>query len=347
MRPGAFVQFTHRSVPVYVRVDDATWSFFAADGQLLGRRDYMLSLGREHVVKGRIQEKIDATASSRKAPSSGNPYGRFPEGVVMGILAPYEKMEDLDFLDLTDGLGLRILDQGFIEVYNGYPETLLDEFDTTWQRFSSPTDFRPWSLYTKALVTTDQPPDETTVRATAKALKLPEVNNMPFVFQILDPDKLAVYESRNRKSFDSQKKVMNNNSANEVARLLGLKYDGKGYSYEWLHLIAFSLGGPGGEAQVPYNLVLGTAGANTAMMSIEEFVKRRIKETRCTATISVFRHSPFDKCGWYANKLAYSVKFKGNENSADAEFSPLCPIAPTFDVEELTRQVGQKHGRSR
>lgn len=90
----------------------------------------------------------------------------------------------------------------------------------------------------------------------------------------------------------SQIDVMDKVSPNQAAKELGLEYPGE-KSWEWLHLVAFSISpthidGPSIDSlkliektdqpqQIKENLVLGTAAANTAMLSYETQIKQLMK----------------------------------------------------------------------
>jgi hypothetical protein len=163
----------------------------------------------------------------------------------------------------------------------------------------------------------------------------------------LTPDKLKVIDSWDRKTFDGQKKVMKGNSANDVARLLGLPAIG----YEWLHMIAFSLGGHEGTPQVAKNLVLGTEAANTAMMSLEGFVHSLISKGRYPeAQIVVMRTAPVPKeCAWFAESIQYTIKLSrppGAPIYIRESFNPLLMSAPAFSVEQMARQIRDRELKS-
>ncbi len=93
----------------------------------------------------------------------------------------------------------------------------------------------------------------------------------------------------------SQGDVMDKTSPNKAAKQLGFDCPSK-LSWEWLHLVAFSLGethvgelSKGSKAlirrtgqpqQIRENLVLGTAAANTAMLSFETEIKEQMKQNK-------------------------------------------------------------------
>lgn len=331
-----FVLYKSRHGELYVRVDAEPWTFYRANGTLAPDSEVRTILGRASTSKRLIEQKITEKAAVKRQPSSGNPYGRFPEGVEMGILGRYTDLEDVDFTDLADGLGLRVLDEGWIDVYGGTPPELADEYGHAWNLVSPANAYRPWAIYSKGEIALGAPSADN-VRAVASACGLPAVSN-PAVANTLDKRQLEVIATMNRKDHDSQNKVMRNNSANDVAKMLGLPPVG----WEWLHMIAFTLGGYGGEAQVPENLVLGTAAANTAMMCLEGFVKKMLAKGHFErAEIGVVKPPMAPNCGWITQSIRYSVKFVRTGLPhvwVREEFNPLLTACPTYDVEQMIRQ---------
>lgn len=332
-----FVLYKSRHGELYVRVDAEPWTYYKPNGTLASIGDVGTILGRAASAKRLIQQKITEKAAVKRQPSNGNPYGRFPEGVEMGILGRYTDMEDVDFTGLADGLGLRVLDEGWIEVYGGAPAELTDEYGHKWNLVSPANAYRPWAIYSKGDIAALGAPSADNVRAVANACKLPDVTNAA-VTNTLDKRQFDVICTMNRKDHASQNTVMKNNSANDVAKMLGFPAVG----WEWLHLIAFTLGGNEGEAQVPENLVLGTAAANTAMMCLEGFVKKMLSKGHFEkAEIGVVKLPMAPKCGWITQNIGYTVKFvRGGLPHVwvRENFNPLTTACPTYDIEEMIRQ---------
>jgi len=343
-----FVLFSTRRGTLYVRIDQLPWTYYEANGSVAGAETAEYVRGRPLAADRLIRESIDATVSLRRQPARGNPYGRFPEGTIVGILGCYSEMEEVDFLQLTDGLGLRILNEGLIVAYNGFPPRLTDEWDRTWILLSAPTEYRPWAIYAQDIDYLEAPPipSSDVILAAKTASGLPEVRPYPATIT-LDWKKLEVIGTLDRRSFDDQKKVMKNNSAREVAMLLGLPTER--IEWEWLHLVAFSLGGHMGNPQVPENLILGTAAANTWMMMVEQFVRRHAaKSTYKSVTVVVSRHCPHPNCGWLASNINYLIQFKRSPGMAPKyvreSFNPLLPIAPDFVLKEMGEQLDSFRG---
>jgi hypothetical protein len=333
-----FVEFSNRRGTLYVRVDASPWTYYKADGGGASTGEIGNVRGRGSSADKIIQGKIDATVSVKKAPSHGNPYGRFPEDTTVAILGEYQAMEDVDFTKLSDGLGLRVLDEGFLGIFGGCPETLEDEWGRKWQRLADRTDYRPWGIY----VPEGQPlalqvaVDKDVLLAARHTCKLPEIK--PYTSHTtLTPDNLKVIQTLDRKTFSSQKTVMKNNSAADVAELIGYP---RSTGWEWLHLVAFSM--KGGEAQAPDNLVLGTEAANTAMMLVEQFVKDQVDRGRCeSATIAVGRDCPLNTCGWYTTNIHYTVKLVkfGRPHYLRESFNPFTLMSPAYVLKQITGQL--------
>jgi hypothetical protein len=161
---------------------------------------------------------------------------------------------------------------------------------------------------------------------------------------------------------ESQKSVMNNNSANDVAGYLGIKYDD--LDYEWLHLSAFSFGKPTNldTAQSMDNLVLGTSAANSQMLLFETQIQNmlRIDGGVYDATINVVADYPVhiyindDTNGyvsWYVEKITYNVKFSPSGGSVgkkrrlrpDLQFSvvfnPFQTVTPTVAEQLIVKAL--------
>ncbi len=336
-----FIELTNRRGTLFVRIDQEPWTYYTASGTAASKVTADTVRGRGTMADKLIQGKIDARANVRRAPSKGNPYGRFPEGTEVGILGEYNDMHDIEFTELTDGMGMRVLNEGFIKIYNGYPAKLTDEWDRHWLQCAAPTTFRPFAVYVQGLeeIALKSLPSNEAVKAIKKVCGLPDVK--PFPSHItLTPSALKVIQTLDRKTFDSQKKVMKNNSAAEVAALLGLD---KTVSWEWLHLVAFSLGGHQGEAQIPENLVLGTAAANTAMMLVESWIKEQVEYGRWdTATLVVHRVCPVQDCGWFCTEIGYTVKLSskfGKPVYARERFNPFLIVSPGFVLKQMMDQL--------
>jgi hypothetical protein len=138
-----------------------------------------------------------------------------------------------------------------------------------------------------------------------------------------------------------QKTVMNGNSANTVAAKLNLPKLKPKFSYEWLHLVAHSLGPSEGNStpQNIDNLILGTSAANTQMLMHEGLIQRETLGNKLTVDINVivdcFKIGENLYTKWLATKIIYKYKIMSAESttpiySETINFNPFHSITPTF-----------------
>jgi hypothetical protein len=121
-----------------------------------------------------------------------------------------------------------------------------------------------------------------------------------------------------------QNGAMGNISASEAASDSGYNSGG----WEWLHLIAFTLGGIG-ETKInhPDNLVAGTVGANRVHKVIEDTIKRLLTNT-ITYAVHVRACAHIKPNSYHlCTKLEYGLKFRlgmiGEENNYHFKIDPL------------------------
>lgn len=150
----------------------------------------------------------------------------------------------------------------------------------------------------------------------------------------------------------TQSAVMGNVSPNAAAKALKL---GDG-AWEWLHLVAFSIkqthvssvsaqslklmDRTNQPQQIRENLVLGSAGANTAMLTYESLIKNFMKE-RPNWTLDLFvsadiKHAKVDGVTIpVANRIDYHFQFRTEDGEVTPPvilaFSPLDPTKPTLE----------------
>ena len=119
-----------------------------------------------------------------------------------------------------------------------------------------------------------------------------------------------------------QNAAMGNISAKDAAGDAGYV---DGY-WEWLHLIAFTLGGINeNKINHPENLVAGTLGANRVHKVLEDTIKRLIVDDH-TKKILVFARAHILASSYHlCNKLEYRLKFdyKGSAKEFSFEINPL------------------------
>ena len=119
----------------------------------------------------------------------------------------------------------------------------------------------------------------------------------------------------------TQKSVMNNVSAAEEAKSLGINI-AEPREWHWCHLIAHSMGALG-NPQVPENLVAGTAACNGAMAHLEMAIKQYVKDTE--KDLSVIVTAQLIGATHVANRITYRVDELQSGKSAIFYFHPLNP----------------------
>ncbi|MBN1696462.1 MAG: hypothetical protein JW881_03005 [Spirochaetales bacterium] len=158
------------------------------------------------------------------------------------------------------------------------------------------------------------------------------------------------WSGRDRKPL-TQDEVMNNCSANEIAFALGLERhiapnstpvtnnnSCDNFGYEWLHLVAHSLGPAAGLNNNPQhkkNLVIGTKAANTLMINHEQIVKiLALNGFDVTLTVKAI---PFEKTIggeyplWIVKDIEYIYEVKGHpELSNVVHIDPFLKTTPSL-----------------
>jgi hypothetical protein len=175
-----------------------------------------------------------------------------------------------------------------------------------------------------------------------------------FTHQVIRTGDLKAW--RNIKRSPQQYTVMNNNSATDIAVALGLPNPQEGkyqLSYEWLHLIAYSMG-PAKYQQTPQNsenLVLGTTACNTMMMAYENLIKSQVKkedylEINVKKTLVYLGKTKNKKkdvyASWLASRIEYTYCIINDGEIKFVEtiaFDPFQRIVPSFGEYKLIRKV--------
>lgn len=161
----------------------------------------------------------------------------------------------------------------------------------------------------------------------------------------------------------TQSLVMDNTSPNQAANQLKLDCPNE-RSWEWLHLVAFSIGethvdslSEKSEAmiekyeqvqQIKENLVLGTAAANTAMLSFEDCIKKQMKKRkglRINLMASARKEDMIVKNGSkkkvtipVGDLIKYHFQFFDDDNN----YSP--PIMISFNLQEHEKPTYSEYG---
>ncbi len=133
-------------------------------------------------------------------------------------------------------------------------------------------------------------------------------------------------------------------SAGEVAQNAGFDPN-EGLGWEWLHLIAHSMGGIDVHGpQVADNLVAGTSECNTQMIVVEEFLKDYVVRNKGRATLVVFADM-YDPVRHIGNRITYDF-YVSNERGEPVEvyhwiFDPLSRTNPIIAQNRTLRTAGR------
>ncbi len=147
-----------------------------------------------------------------------------------------------------------------------------------------------------------------------------------------------------QKRVRSQAQVMGASAGDAVANAGYDPREGKGW--EWLHLIAHSMGGITGQGpQVAGNLVAGTSECNTQMIIVEEFIKDHIERWGGYAAlvVSVRMHDAARHIGAQIN---YDFELYNATDPAPVavyhwHFDPLSRDQPLVSSNRLVRTAGR------
>ncbi len=107
--------------------------------------------------------------------------------------------------------------------------------------------------------------------------------------------------------------------------------------WEWLHLVAFSMGGIEGIPQQASNLVAGTYHANTEMMLYENAVKKLIEDYKEPLDVSIKAHLIMHT--HTSDRIVYTIRRNvkgGTERTCTLETNPLAFFQPASGLERMT-----------
>ncbi len=144
-----------------------------------------------------------------------------------------------------------------------------------------------------------------------------------------------------------QNKVMGASAA-DVAENAGFDRD-DGRGWEWLHLIAYSMGGLEVHGpQVSGNLVAGTSECNTQMIIVEEFLKDQVQKNSGPAKLFV-KVLMFDEERHIGNTIGYDFELYNSKREPIAvyhwDFDALSRRNPLASANRSTRYAGREvHG---
>lgn len=169
--------------------------------------------------------------------------------------------------------------------------------------------------------------------------------------QVITPDRLKTWSGRKRQDYGGQQgQVMGGVSAATAVKYAfqvgaGIPEQAKKLSdhdWEWLHLVAFSMGGIDSIPQQAANLVVGTYHANTEMILYENAIKRLVEEggplgVRVRARLILHSH--------VSDRIEYTVVRRptvGVPREVTFHTNPLAFYEPASGLEKLTYEALKK-----
>ncbi len=304
-----------------------------------GRRDKPLAFSLDHY------RQINGKQSSRTASDVYNPFGRFDSaGTISAFIPSSWLLEDggqgvLESLSAKDG-SFKAITNYSDRLVNGYPDRVRVEGGEILH-LSNVSQLG--ATYSNVVMGTDR---ATQIREagnaadlglrTAPSDELKEARNSS-----IDKESIEYWSGRDRS--EDQKAVMGA-SAGEVAANAG--YDAKeGKGWEWLHLIAHSMGGietigP----QVAGNLVVGTSECNTQMIIVEEFLKDVVTRYKLRGRLHVMARM-IDRERHIADRIGYDFIVYAPDGEHLVvfhwEFDPLSRTQPLVQENRTSRYVGR------
>lgn len=169
-------------------------------------------------------------------------------------------------------------------------------------------------------------------------------SNYKTIFTTISGTTISIMDKKKRNP--SQETLMNKNSANDIAEELGL--DIENYKYEWLHLVAFSMGlsSDGSTVDTPQkieNLVLGTEAANTAMLMYETALKNIVLSRKKNIQIEVRANKCLELqtgiyTSWIAQEIIYEAKIN-NKTLLSITFNPFQAVDPCKAESIIVKEV--------
>jgi hypothetical protein len=158
----------------------------------------------------------------------------------------------------------------------------------------------------------------------------------------IEPSSLRAWSGKKRKI--SQADVMGA-SAGDAAENAGFDRN-EGQGWEWLHLIAHSMGGIESRGpQVPDNLVAGTSECNSQMIVTEEWIKDVITKSGGHAALSVIVDM-FDAQRHIGRRIGYDFELYNEKGGPTAvyhvEFDPLSRRQPLAQINREERYAARE-----
>ena len=262
------------------------------------------------------------SGSSRGPSDVYNPFGRFRAGLgsfyPSSALNPGARDAVLKGLQDKDSSYRPVLSvpKPVVLTRSGYPQTVVVEDDVVLH-YEAENDYG--AIYGEAGAQTNGMATLDEKRATdpsALGLTTPLDTFRVAVNEQLSADELRAWSGRER-SVDQG--VVMGASAGDAAQSAGFaRNEGKGW--EWLHLIAHSMGGMQVKGpQVAENLVAGTSECNSQMIVVEEFLKDYVTTNEGRAAL-VVQAEMFDARRHIGRTIVYDFEFYNSKNEPVAVY---------------------------
>ena len=283
-------------------------------------------------------------AAARAATDHYNPFGRFDSSAGMVAYLPGSNMPqdavDRALAHLREAVphlaGVQSVSSGMV---NGYPRTVTTA-DGTVLEITSATMLG--AMYSnRPGVNRRATQDLSRVSDPAATGVIAGNERVKVAQNELTPESLAFWSGEKRS--EQQAQVMGGSAA-DVAASAGYAAN-EGLGWEWLHLIAHSMGGMQKVGpQVPENLVAGTSECNTQMIIVEEFIKDLVRRGQ-RARLAVFARMA-DPVRHIADRITYDFLILDKANQPiDAfhwEFDPLNRNQPIVEENRGLRYVARE-----
>jgi hypothetical protein len=291
-------------------------------------------------------EQWTSMHSSSSSPASHdiyNPFGRFDTGAAEVAFIPSPKFSDAEAATLVRQLDEKIRTLQTIKTRgpggsHGYPKSILSTSDTVLYLIGVSEFGALYGPPAKSAIAQRDPRVEESVALLRIVEAAPEFK---IVENRVTQEDVRYWEGRDRER--SQVAVMGSSAA-DVAENAG--YDrNEGLGWEWLHLIAHSMGGveyigP----QVASNLVVGTSECNTQMIVVEEWIKAVIVGGGHRARMWVGAKM-IDPKRHIADRIVYDFVILDDEDRPiDAyhwEFNPLSRHQPIVEENQGLRYAAR------
>jgi hypothetical protein len=292
-----------------------------------------------------LESYLGNLASDRQAPSDTyNPFGRFTTGPSSFDPEPGIPQELLEELGKRDKAFSPIVERSTELTERKHPKTVKV---ATGEVLYLCSETNYGAFYS------DTPPAQVAARASqdGSRRKNPASSGLDLAAaaeqaravanEAITSGLIGAYSGEKRSQ--SQAQVMGA-SAGDAAAAAGFARN-EGSGWEWLHLIAHSMGGIEIKGpQVAENLVAGTAECNTQMIIVEEFIKDYVKKWKGRAVLSV-QVTMHDRDYHIGERIGYDLEAHNEADDAVEvshwEFDALSRRNPIVVENRVQRTVGR------